>query len=304
MKELTILVRSGQNDYDVSSPSRYSPIPSFASGRYELLQVDSHEQRQKYSQASVRLRSPRVSVPRSLRNLSWWCFFGTASSPPHPAAKVRQQNTNSQVSRSRRLHPPRRSRVRWSAENVQQHSSNLQASFFLLYNKPGARVRGPNGRDAPRPSAAMDPLSRAIRDPVGARQGRTSRACRVHGVALRQQCPANWQRRAKREWRPRVAAAKNHLARHKNIRPGGNDIRDVGLVDAAIDLGRREEPASSRTARTRRSLSRLCGMKAWPEKPGFTDMTSTKSTSAATASSMTAGVAGLSTTPAVTRASR
>ena len=39
-------------------------------------------------------------------------------------------------------------------------------------------------------------------------------------------------------------------------------------------------------------------MKRWPPKPGFTDMTSTKSTSAATFSSTDTGVDGFSTTPA------
>ena len=54
-----------------------------------------------------------------------------------------------------------------------------------------------------------------------------------------------------------------------------------------------EEPAASSTARTRRSFPRLCGMNDCPEKPGFTDMTNTKSTSGAMASSADAGVAGL-----------
>ena len=44
----------------------------------------------------------------------------------------------------------------------------------------------------------------------------------------------------------------------------------------------------------------LRGMNAWPPKPGLTDITSTKSTSAAISSSATTGVAGLSTTPALT----
>src|SRR5688572_3609047 len=59
------------------------------------------------------------------------------------------------------------------------------------------------------------------------------------------------------------------------------------------------DPARLRISRTRRSLSRLWGMNAWPPNPGFTDMTSTKSTSPAMSSSEDAGVAGLMTAPAL-----
>src|SRR3954471_15009441 len=58
-------------------------------------------------------------------------------------------------------------------------------------------------------------------------------------------------------------------------------------------------PAASSSARTSPSLDSLRGMKVWPPKPGFTDMTRTKSTSAATSLIATTGVPGLITTPAL-----
>ncbi len=65
----------------------------------------------------------------------------------------------------------------------------------------------------------------------------------------------------------------------------------------SISMGA-DEPAAASTARTRRILSRLCGMNFCPPNPGFTDITTTKSRSAAMASSAEAGVDGLSTAPA------
>ena len=58
-------------------------------------------------------------------------------------------------------------------------------------------------------------------------------------------------------------------------------------------------PVLSIIARTARSLSSADGMKACPPKPGFTDISSTRSSSGSTQSSTSTGVPGLSTRPAL-----
>ena len=52
-------------------------------------------------------------------------------------------------------------------------------------------------------------------------------------------------------------------------------------------------------ARASRALSKVAGMKAWPPKPGFTDMSKMMSSLSITYLQMPSGVAGLNTRPAL-----
>jgi hypothetical protein len=104
---------------------------------------------------------------------------------------------------------------------------------------------------------------------------------------------------AARAWRLPIGGAKDGLTGHENVRAGSDDLADVRLIDAAIDLDEGRRAGGIEQCPHASHFIQAVRNECCPPKPGFTDITSTKSTSGAIASSDEAGVPGLSTTPAL-----
>ena len=104
---------------------------------------------------------------------------------------------------------------------------------------------------------------------------------------------------------PRVVLrAEYRRTRHEGIGAGLGHGRDGGGTDAAVDLEAGPHPSLVEQARARRSVSREEGMNACPPKPGFTDITRTRSRRSSTPSRRCRDESGLRASPALQPCSR